>query len=60
MVRCPARDDRDSALLLDRLLSGIDVEYWFFTSRSSLGYGSCSEPFHGGLRLRTSDIWSAV
>jgi hypothetical protein len=60
MVHCPARHDRDPALLLHRLLSGIDVEYWGFTACSSGGYSSGPESFHGGLRLRPSDIWSAL
>jgi hypothetical protein len=57
MVRCPPRHDRYSALLLHRLLSGVDVEYRSLARCRSGGNRSCPEPLHGGLRLRTSGIW---
>jgi hypothetical protein len=50
MVRYPPRHDRYSALLLHRLLSGVDIEYRSLAPCRSGGNRSCPEPLHGGLR----------
>ena len=60
MVHRPARDDRDFAFFLHRFLFGIAVEYRALTPCTSGRYSSCPESFHDGLRLRTSNIRSAL